>query len=190
MVLVEVKALSHRRLVLDKVVVSLKGHQHSNNSSNRVVVIREEVRVGIKEEDRRAVIKVEDSLKEEEAGFRGVVMVVVVEGHNVVVGPSSIMVDHLTNLSKVNNRGLQEELHHHSVVVVDLRMLVDLLGHQFPSCTKQRKLLSSLWPHCSLCFMRSCLPLSRQWMSQQLNFSCSLCSKKSPFRLPLHLASR
>ncbi|KAI3746152.1 hypothetical protein L6452_08575 [Arctium lappa] len=165
---VEGRALSLRRLVWDEAVVP-KGHQHnSNNNSSSRVVIREEDKLVIKEEGRlvikedKVLTKVEDkvltkvdSLKEEEAGFREVVVV------DVVALLSSIMADLLINPSKVSSRGLQEELHHLSAVVeevmfvvgLDLLMLVALLGHQFPSCTKQHRLLSSLWPHCSLCHM-------------------------------------
>lgn len=179
---VEGRAPSLRRLVRDEAVVP-KGHQHNSNnssSSSSRVVIREEDKLVIKEEGRlvikedkvltkvdKVVTKVEDkvlikvdNLKEEEAGFKEVGMLVV-EAHSAVALLSSIMADLLINPSKVSSRSLQEELHHLSAVVeevmfvvgLDLLMLVDLLGHQFPSCTKLHRLLSSLWPHCSLCHM-------------------------------------
>lgn len=122
------KALSPRRLVL------CRDNRHSSSSSSKVAIREEVSRVVIKAEASRVVTKVA-SLKEVEAGLKGVV-----EDNTEVVILSSITVDLLT----IPSRGLLEELLHLSDVVgLHLSILVDP-GHPLPSCTKQHKLINSL----------------------------------------------
>lgn len=135
------KALSLRKQVEAVVVVPNVRQLNSNsNSSSREVVTKEEVEDGVPNLNKEVV-----------EGMVGGVAVVVVDPSVVEWQVSSIMVGPLSITNKAGEVRHEEGYHSSGVVaaavvvwVVALGLyllLVGLLDHQFPSCTKQPRLL-------------------------------------------------
>lgn len=111
------------------------------SSNNKKVVIKLEDRVVASVHLNSNNKKVDTKVEEEAGGHSREDMVAVVEGElHVVEWPlNSHMVDNLITISRaeglssINN----EVVDHPSNMVAVEHLLVGLLGHQFPSCTKQ-----------------------------------------------------
>lgn len=125
--------------VEDWVVVSI--HPSSNNKK---VAIKEEDRVVASVHPSSCSKKVDTKVEEEAGGhsMEDTVAVVVGELHVVEWPLNSHMGDVLNTISRAEGvSNINNKLEHHSSNIVALvaleHLLVGLLGHHFPSCTKQ-----------------------------------------------------